>query len=111
MSFAWPEAVDLGYVLVDWGTSFLISHSQHFPELPVSALRVSQGGMALDVLLRDGGSAYLARQMVEGLLEGGALHPVTDAPVIERQAYAAYRPEAWNQALIGEVLDVARETG
>jgi DNA-binding transcriptional LysR family regulator len=102
------QAMGPEYVLVDWGTSFLISHSRHFPDLPVSALRVSQGMLGLDALLCDGGCAYLARQAVEGLLEHGALYLVADAPAIERHAYAAYRSDTANQALIDAVLTLAR---
>jgi len=102
------QAIGAGYVLVDWGTSFLIAHSQQFPDLPVSALRVSQGALGLDVLLCDGGCGYLARQAVEGLLEQGLLHLVRDAPVIERHAYAAYRSDTANQTVIDQVLALAR---
>jgi len=101
-------AVKEGYILVDWGSSFLISHSNHFPDLPASALRVSQGGLAVDVLRRTGGSAYLALQMARDAVERGELHPVSDAPVIERQAYAVYRPDAVNPELLDEVLRIAR---
>jgi hypothetical protein len=38
-----------------------------------------------------GGSAYLAKQMVLHELENNSLFPVTDAPVIERAAFAIYR--------------------
>jgi DNA-binding transcriptional LysR family regulator len=102
------EAMLRGYLLVDWGTSFLISHSQHFPDVPVPALRVSQGVLGLDVLRRDGGCAYLARQVVEGPLTRGELHPVAGAPVIERQGFAAFRPDSGSQALIEEVLALVR---
>lgn len=97
-------AMQRGYVLVDWGSTFMLSHSRHFPDLPASALRVSQGGMALDLLRRDGGSAYLARQMVGGALDRGELHLVADAPIIERHAYAVYKGDSENLELLGDLL-------
>jgi DNA-binding transcriptional LysR family regulator len=100
-------AMEQGYVLVDWGTSFMISHSEQFPDARAPSLRVSHGGMALDVLRREGGAAYLARQMAKGFIERGMLHPVSGAPVIERQAYVAYRPDSGNWKLIQEVLRLA----
>ncbi len=97
-------AMQRGYVLVDWGSTFMLSHSRHFPDLPASALRVSQGGMALDLLRRDGGSAYLARQMAGDALDRGELHLVADAPVIERQAYAVYKADSENLEALGDLL-------
>ncbi len=97
-------AMQRGYVLVDWGSTFMLSHSRHFPDLPASALRVSQGGMALDLLRRDGGSAYLARQMAGDALDRGELHLVADAPVIERQAYAVYKGDSENLEALGDLL-------
>jgi DNA-binding transcriptional LysR family regulator len=103
------EAMARDYLLVDWGTSFTISHARLFPDLPAAALRLSQGGMALDLLRRSGGSAYLPRQMVDDALAAGALYLVADAPEIERQAYVVYRPDQVDVALVGEALRVARE--
>jgi DNA-binding transcriptional LysR family regulator len=97
-------AMQRGYVLVDWGSTFMLSHSRHFPDLPASALRVSQGGMALDLVRRDGGSAYLARQMAGDALDRGELHLVADAPVIERQAYAVYKEDSENLEALGDLL-------
>lgn len=100
-----------GYVLVDWGTSFMIAHSRLLPDPPASALRLSQGGAALDLVSRSGGSAYLARQMVADAIARGELHPVEDAPCIERQAYAVYRPGADGPEPLGEMLRLARGEG
>lgn len=101
-------ALGRDYILVDWGSSFLLGHSGHFPELPIAALRVSQGGLALDVLRTAGGSAYLAQQMVRDAIDRGELYAVADAPAIERQAYAVYRPDCANPELLEEVLRLAR---
>jgi len=96
------------YVLVDWGSSFLIGHSSHFPSLPMPALRVSQGSLALDVLRASGGSAYLPQQMVRDGIDRGELYPVADAPTIERRAYAVYRPDCSHPDLLERVLRLVR---
>ncbi len=96
------EATQRGYILVDWGTPFMIAHSDHFPELPTPSLRLGQGLMALDLLRQLGGAAYLP--MVEGALSHGDLFLVEDAPLIPRQVYAAFRPSGADRADLREAL-------
>lgn len=84
------QAMADGYLLVDWGTSFAISHARHFPDMPPPALRVNLGRMAQSYLLECGGAAYLARPAVEQHLVAGRLFLVDDAPEIDRLAYAVY---------------------
>lgn len=101
-----PVAIREHYVLVDWGTSFSISHAQHFPDLPPPRIRFSLGRLARDLLLKCGGTAYLAEPMVSQLFENGVLHRVEDAPVIQRSAYALY-PVAYDRVeLIGRILSL-----
>lgn len=98
------EATGQGYILVDWGTPFMMAHSAHYPELPPPSLRLSQGLMALDLLRRVGGAAYLPRELVGQSIEAGELFEVADAPAIERFAYAAFRPGAGNRDLVTDAL-------
>lgn len=80
------------YVLVDWGTSFSITHAQHFPDMPPPKLRVQVGRLAYNHIVGYGGAAYLASSMVANELSNGTLFRVADAPVIKRTAYAAFLP-------------------
>jgi DNA-binding transcriptional LysR family regulator len=98
------EAITRNYILVDWGTPFMIAHSEHFPELPASSLRLSQGLMAVDLLRRLGGAAYLPRAMVDDALTKGDLHLVADAPVFRRKVYAAFRAGGTNREALREAL-------
>ena len=98
------EAVK-NYALVDWGTSFSITHAQHFPDIPPPKLRVQIGRLAYNHLLHSGGSAYLAETMVEEELKNKTVFKVKDAPVIKRMAYAAYLPASDKKELIREALD------
>lgn len=98
------EATTRDYVLVDWGTSFALSHSRYFPEMPSPATRIGQGSLALAFLLSCGGSGYLPERMIAEHLEAGRLHRVKDAPPIERCAHAIYRPDTDRVELIREAL-------
>jgi DNA-binding transcriptional LysR family regulator len=104
-------AVQNGYILVDWGTAFMINHSQAFPDLSAPGLRVSHGRMALDLLRCTGGSTYLAEQQAAEDVTNGLLHPVPGAPVIERLGYAVYRPESAHRELLRTTLDSTRSQG
>jgi DNA-binding transcriptional LysR family regulator len=86
------EATHGDYVMVDWGQVFALQHARHFPDMPVPGVRMGFGSLALNYLLARGGSAYLAEQVLENMRGRKQLYVVRDAPVIERAAYAVYRP-------------------
>ncbi len=86
-------ALKENYLLVDWGRSFSISHAAFVEGRCIPRVHCSSGGMALDLLLSQGGSCYLAQQMVATYLDSGKLHLIPDAPVIERFSYAIFRTE------------------
>ncbi|MCB1857586.1 MAG: LysR family transcriptional regulator [Gammaproteobacteria bacterium] len=87
------QAMGERYVMVDWGSAFGIVHAERFPGLPPPLLRTNSGQVAVRLLHRYGGSAYLPRQMVDLLGHQQALYPVDAAPVINRPAFVFYRPE------------------
>jgi DNA-binding transcriptional LysR family regulator len=98
------QALNENYILVDWGTTFSIQHAKAFPEAPTPSLRMSMGRNAMACLLECGGSAYLARGMVEELLNETRLFPVEDAPTIKRPCYAVYRTGSEKVELIEQSL-------
>lgn len=100
------EALKQGYIHVDWGTSFALSFAAQLPNAPVPALRTNQGRLALELLQQQPGSAYLPRAMIEEKLTTKELHLVTDAPLMERVIYAAYRADASREELIRSALGV-----
>jgi len=102
------EAVHRNYILVDWGTSFAISHARRFPDLRPPRLRMALGRMALDYLRRSGGTAYLPEPMVADEIKDRRLHRVTDAPVIERNAFAVFPMRDEKDALIRHALEYFR---
>lgn len=87
-----PEQAFENYVLVDWGTSFAITHAQQFPDIPTPKLRVQIGRLAYNHILGCGGSAYLAESMVNEEIKNKKLFRVEDAPTIKRMTYAAFLP-------------------
>ncbi len=92
------------YVLVDWGTSFAITHAQHFHDIPPPKLRVQIGRLAYSHIMECGGTAYLAESMVSNELANSKLHKVADTPVIKRTAYAAFLPGTDKKDLIKSSL-------
>jgi DNA-binding transcriptional LysR family regulator len=104
------EAVKSGYLWVDWGTSFAIAHTRHFPDIPPVSVRIGLGRMALALLMEGGGSAYLAEPMVQELLAAGRLYRVADAPVLDRAFHAVYPPAvAQRHGLIREALSLLKQ--
>ena len=99
------------YVLVDWGTSFAITHAQHFPDIPPPKLRAHIGRLAYNHILQSGGCAYLAESTVSEELKNKTLHIVTDAPVIKRMAYAAYMPTSEKKDLINTAINDLAKPG
>ncbi|HSG64573.1 MAG TPA: LysR family transcriptional regulator [Gammaproteobacteria bacterium] len=83
-------ALGSGYVYVDWGLTHGLDHRRAFPDAPEAMTRVSQGRMALELIRKVGGAAYLPASMIREDLESGYLHRVEAAPVFLRKAYATY---------------------
>ena len=98
------QALSRDYILVDWGTSFSIQHAKAFPDAPSPSLHMSMGRNALACLLECGGSAYLAKGMIEDLLEAKNLYRVEDATVIKRPCYAVYRIGSEKAGLIEQTM-------
>ena len=62
----------------------------------------------LDLILKTGGAAYLAQQLVHQQIEHGELFLVEQAPVIERTAFAIYCPSDERKGYMRTVLDILR---
>jgi len=98
------EAVQTNYVMVDWGTSFAVSHAQHFPDMTTPRARVGLGRMAKALILACGGTAYLAKPMVNEQLRKKQLFQVQEAPVIKRVAYGVYPINCGRRSIIEKTL-------
>lgn len=80
------------YVLVDWGQSFLMKHNDLFPDAKSPAIRIQpENSSALQILHSQNAAAYLAKPLIEKLLEQKVLHLVSNAPLIEKTVYTAHQ--------------------
>jgi DNA-binding transcriptional LysR family regulator len=103
------QAIADNYVFVDWGTSFSITHAQHFPEMAPPKLHVQLGRLAQNYLVHCGGAAYLAEAMVQEEIKNKQLFIVENAPVIKRMAYAAFSPKSDQREMIEHTLQSIRQ--
>lgn len=98
------EALGSGYVMVDWGTAFSLSHARLLPMAPPPVLRVNLGSMALRYLADNGGAAWLPEQMLHNNRSGTVLYLVDGLQAIERPAYAVYRSASDRDSAIRDAL-------
>lgn len=99
-----PEAMSKNYLMVDWGSSYAMSHAAYFPDCPAPTAYFGSGTMAFDILRSIGGSAYLAEQAVTDALQRREMFVVEDAPVIERRVFAIFRPGSERRAAVRAAL-------
>ncbi|MDH3380590.1 MAG: LysR family transcriptional regulator [Gammaproteobacteria bacterium] len=101
------EALGDGYILVDWGTSFMSFHARDFSEMVPPGIRVGLGRLAHALLRHQGGAAYLAEPMVMEDLRGNRLFVVQDAPSMERHAYAVYTEDNDRRGTVEAAIHLA----
>ena len=98
------QAVATDYVYVDWGTSFATAHASYFSDSPIPPVRIGLSHIALDLINKRGGSAYLPEKLVQAGIKSGSLYKVLDAPTIRREAHAILREGSENEILIQEIF-------
>lgn len=98
------SAMNKNYVLVNWGTSFAISHAQHFNEFGPPVMHAHLGRLAYEFIRHRGGSAYLAKSMVSRDIKAKRLFVVKDAPTLSRRAYAAIPSRSERGELLKQLL-------
>lgn len=99
------DALNHGYVLVDWGTSFDINHAHFFQDTLPPVLHTTLARIALEFILSHGGSAYLPLRLVQAFL-GKDLFQVKDSPVFNRPIFACYHGENRYSDYIDQVLSI-----
>lgn len=98
------EALSNNYIMVEWGTAFTNQHAQQFADVARPHLHASHGRIALDYILTNGGSAYLAKPTVADHINQAELYAVANAPVIQRTAHAVYNKTSDKAELIESLL-------
>ncbi|HVT54992.1 MAG TPA: LysR family transcriptional regulator [Xanthobacteraceae bacterium] len=105
-----PEMQSLSspdYVYVDWGPNFAFHHGLSFPDVSNPGLFVGLGPLALNYVVKAGGSGYFRMGAAKPHLEAGRLHLVKGAPSFSYPIYAIFSAEA-DKALINQALDGVR---
>lgn len=105
------DALAKNYVMVDWGLTFAIAHTRHFPDANTPTINLPLGRIAEEYLLNCGGSAYLAQPTLEAAITAKQLFIVMDAPVIERPAYAVWSTNVEKEQVIHTTLDLLPSSG
>ncbi|TCJ12229.1 LysR family transcriptional regulator [Parasulfuritortus cantonensis] len=96
------------YIYVQWGTAFEIQHTQSYPDLEPPPQVVNIGWLAIQLILSNGGSAYIPARMAKPMLAAGRLYAVAGAPRYALPAYAVYPKETDNPA-VAQALEGLRE--
>ncbi len=99
------KAIDDAFVHIDWGTSFANAFSRAFPGSGPPLMRTNLGGVARDMLLHAGGSAYLPRSAVENDIASDRLFTIDAAPIIDRTIFAVYADGHDARARMESLLD------
>lgn len=94
-----PKVGGPGYIFVEWGDYFRVSHAEAFPDIEVSGLTDAMGPLALEIILQTGGSGFFPERMTAPYIRDGRLFAVPDVPSFERPVYVAYSEDAENDAL------------
>lgn len=88
------QALDKGYVYVDWGSRFASEHALRHSNTAPPFLRTSTGRIALDFILEKGGACYLPESMVAPFIDSQQLCLVEDAEPWLRPVYLSYRKDS-----------------
>ncbi|NQW00657.1 MAG: LysR family transcriptional regulator [Rhodospirillales bacterium] len=84
------EPLGAGYVYVDWGPAFKTHHMEAFPACGPPILSVGYGPLALQLILANGGAAYLPLRLIRPLLEDRQLHLIRSAPAFPRPIFTVH---------------------
>lgn len=86
-----------GYVFVDWGQQFRAEHNRAYPEVPFHRYEIGLADVGLNHILREGGSGYFAKELVQKFIDNNVLHPVVNAKSLSLDIFWAC-----NQGRLGE---------
>ena len=78
-------------LFIDWGPDFVAQYDATLPQPRHAALTFNLGPLALQYLLRVGGSGYFRTRVAQPHLDSGALEKVADAPEFTYPVYLVYR--------------------
>lgn len=88
------------YVHVDWGTAFSLWHARTFVNTTPPYFRTSTGRIALELILRNGGSAFVPRIQAQQYLDSGELYLVEGVPQTSRDVFVAFHRDNEQKELL-----------
>ncbi len=91
------------YVFVDWGLTFEKEHTLHHKFQP--ALRTTTAMIALEVILLEGGFAYLPIELITPLVESKVLFIIDSPLLIKRPIYLVTRANNSSNKLLENYKD------
>ncbi|MCF7981719.1 MAG: LysR family transcriptional regulator [Pseudomonadales bacterium] len=98
------------YIQVDWGTSFNIQHAQYVSHTAPPIMHTSTGRIALDFMLKNGGSAFLPAPFAQAYIDEGKLHPISQISPIHRDVYTAYHHGSEKQDELEKIIALFAQT-
>ncbi|WP_426357368.1 LysR family transcriptional regulator [Pseudocolwellia sp. HL-MZ19] len=75
------------YMYIDWGDKYRNLHDAALPDLVRSKLSVSLGPVALQVMLKSGGSGYFRTRVINRYLEQGLIELTPNSPQFSYPVY------------------------
>ena len=92
------------YIYVDWGITFAKEHAAQHKVQP--SHRTSAATIALDLMLANGGFAYLPSDLVKTYIVEGRLFNIDSTMQLKRPVYLTYKKSAPHSALTDELCNL-----
>lgn len=94
------------YIMIDWGTKFIVWHAKNINEIKYPAMRTSTARIALDLMLQCGGSAYLPDMLAQPFIDSGDLYKIEKLPLFETEIFNVFHPENEKAQRIAEIKNL-----
>jgi len=98
------QALNLNYVMVDWGTAYAVNHAKEFSDAPSASVFMSHGQLAMSYILKNGGTCYLPEEWINRLIANNQLFLVENSPILDREISAIWRADNEQKTIIKKVL-------
>jgi DNA-binding transcriptional LysR family regulator len=82
-----PMRFDPGYIYVDHGEDFRTQHALAYADADTARVSLGTAVWALEILLKNAGSAYLPKRLIQPYLDNQQLFEVDHAPKFTRSIY------------------------
>ncbi|QOL25627.1 LysR family transcriptional regulator [Thalassotalea sp. LPB0316] len=96
------------YIYVDWGLTFAKEHAVHHKVFP--SHRTSTATIALELILSQGGFAYLPAELVQPYVEEGSLCYIDSSVQIKRPIYLTHLVASTSQDALSHLTNLLRVT-